>query len=147
MTETTGSPNGNACEVCGCPPCEWLKLHVVARKLKKSTSTLRRWCEQGKARARKVGRCWEIKHSGANGLDALLQREHTGCQAAWQRRWVNERIAESLGKSAGLYADLGDAPALNDKLARLSEVDTARVMVHAEAVATHAEAMLELLDL
>ena len=145
MTETTGSPNGNACEVCGCPPREWLRVHVVARKLGKSSRTIRRWCKQGKVRARPVGRAWEIKHSGAHGLDALLQREHTGYQAAHQRQMTNERVAESLGRAAGLYAGLGDAPALNDKLARLSDVDAASAMVHAEAVATHAEAMLELL--
>jgi len=50
----------------------WLNLSVASREYGIPTSTLRRWCDQGSVRCRKVGRGhghWQVLDSSMRKLD------------------------------------------------------------------------------
>ena len=139
-------PSPTLCDVCGCPPREWLRLHVVAKHLGKSTSTLRRWCERGLVLARKVGRAWEVQHWGISGLDAFLQSDHCGQREARELRAVHDAIADNLAEAAGHYAALGDRPELEGRLARLPKQRRGALDVHVAELQRHAAEIRNLLD-
>jgi len=123
MTET----NGHVCEVCGCPPTEWLRVHTVAARLGKSERTVRRYCRDGTLRARRHRGAYLVAHHGPNGLDEILRRRLTVGQAARQRRECYAETEDSLSALAGCFAGPGDGVGLRERLDRLTDVSVARI--------------------
>lgn len=130
----TTPTNGERCDVCGCPPLEWLSAQLVAARLGVNRGTPRRWAGKGHVQSRTIGRCVELRHYGARGLDAYLRARRGRMLIEVQARADSEEaIAEYLAALAGIFVCEGDRVGLHDRLERLPDLMIGRLETELEA--------------
>jgi len=134
---TTAGNGTRRCDVCGCPPHEWLSVATVATHLGISPSTVRRRCLDGTLRARDRGGRWEVPHYGTGGVDAMVLASRSRTPAEREdRRLACATIFGSLEILAGVYVAEGDAHDLAERLERKSDVTLGRMAEMAETLAS-----------